>query len=176
MSQADHFRIGSNTKTFVVAVILQLVDEGKLSLDDPLSKFSLGVKVPESTEHYCSRTLRYAQRFVRSLRCAGGAKINVKPDSIWDPRKIIAWGVKQKPYFPPGAGYHYTRTNYLLLGLIIEAITKDTVGNQIRTRVITPFGLTGTSYPATMSMPDPWAHGYGLDKHRNWKTSATRCR
>jgi CubicO group peptidase (beta-lactamase class C family) len=46
LTPADHFRIGSNTKTFVVSVLLQLVDEGKLSLDDPLSRFSLGVTVP----------------------------------------------------------------------------------------------------------------------------------
>jgi D-alanyl-D-alanine carboxypeptidase len=169
MSQADHFRIGSNTKTFVVAVILQLVDEGKLSLDDPLSKFSLGVKVPNAQNITVRELCDMRSGLFEAFDAPELAKINIKPDSIWDPRKIIAWAVKQKPYFPPGAGYHYTNTNYLLLGLIVEAITKDTVGNQIRTRVITPFGLTETSYPATMSMPDPWAHGYGLDKHRNWE-------
>src|SRR5215208_5739819 len=50
LTPADHFRIGSNTKTFVISVLLQLVDEGKLSLDDPLSKFALGVSVPNA-EH-----------------------------------------------------------------------------------------------------------------------------
>ena len=47
LTAQDHFRVGSNTKTFVISVLLQLVDEGKLTLDDPLSKFSLGVKVPQ---------------------------------------------------------------------------------------------------------------------------------
>jgi D-alanyl-D-alanine carboxypeptidase len=46
MTPADHFRIGSNTKTFVVSVILQLIAEKKLSLDDPVSRFPLGVNVP----------------------------------------------------------------------------------------------------------------------------------
>lgn len=46
MTTADHFRIGSNTKTFVVSVILQLIAEKKLSLDDPVSKFALGVNIP----------------------------------------------------------------------------------------------------------------------------------
>jgi CubicO group peptidase (beta-lactamase class C family) len=44
MTRADHFRIGSNTKTFVISVLLQLVDEGKLGLDDKLSKFDLGMR------------------------------------------------------------------------------------------------------------------------------------
>ncbi|MEO9091426.1 MAG: serine hydrolase domain-containing protein, partial [Rhodanobacter sp.] len=48
LTPQDHFRIGSNTKTFVISVLLQLVDEGKLSLDDPLSKFALGVTVPNA--------------------------------------------------------------------------------------------------------------------------------
>ena len=53
--------------------------------------------------------------------------------------------MKQKPYFAPGQGYHYSNTNYLLLGLIIEKLTNDTVGNEIGKRLIVPFGLTQTS-------------------------------
>jgi D-alanyl-D-alanine carboxypeptidase len=48
MTPDDRFRIGSNTKTFVISVLLQLVDEAKLSLDDPLSRFSLGVTIPNA--------------------------------------------------------------------------------------------------------------------------------
>jgi CubicO group peptidase (beta-lactamase class C family) len=48
LTPADHFRIGSNTKTFVISVLLQLVGEKKLSLDDPLSRFSLGVTIPNA--------------------------------------------------------------------------------------------------------------------------------
>src|SRR5436190_15927970 len=48
LTPADHFRIGSNTKTFVISVLLQLVGEKKLSLDDPLSRFPLGVTIPNA--------------------------------------------------------------------------------------------------------------------------------
>jgi D-alanyl-D-alanine carboxypeptidase len=96
-------------------------------------------------------------------------RADISPDSVWDPRKLISWATKQKPYFAPGKGYHYSNTNYLLLGLIIEAVTNDSVGGQIRKRLLMPFNLTHTSYPATMSMPDPWARGYGLDKKRDWE-------
>src|SRR6202000_1856798 len=58
---------------------------------------------------------------------------------------------------------------YLLLGLIIESVTKDSVGDQISKRLLVPFKLTETSYPATQAMPEPWAHGYELDPQRNWE-------
>ena len=57
----------------------------------------------------------------------------------------------------------------MLLGLIIEHITKDNVANQIRKRLLEPFRLTQTSFPATEAMPEPWPHGYGLNKQRNWE-------
>ena len=77
--------------------------------------------------------------------------------------------MKQKPYFPPGKGYRYCNTNYLLIGMIIGNITKDTVGNQIRKRLLEPFGLTQTFYPDTEAMPSPWVHGYHLNKQGNWE-------
>ena len=60
--------------------------------------------------------------------------------------------MQQKPYFAPGKGYRYSNTNYLLIGMIIEEITKDSVGNQIRKRLLEPIGLKQTSYPETEAM------------------------
>jgi D-alanyl-D-alanine carboxypeptidase len=97
------------------------------------------------------------------------ARLNMTLPKNFNSRMLVAWAVEQKPYFPPGKGYHYSNTNYLLLGLIIEEVSKDSVGNQIHKRLLEPFGLTQTSYPETEAMPDPWAHGYGLDKQRNWQ-------
>src|SRR5579871_5386878 len=118
MSAADHFRIGSNTKTFVVSVILQLVDEGKLALDDPLSKFSLGVTVPNA-DHITVRELcNMRSGLFEAYATPEINRMHITPSTTFDPRKVIAWAVQQKPYFPPGTGYHYSNTNYLLLGLI----------------------------------------------------------
>jgi D-alanyl-D-alanine carboxypeptidase len=82
---------------------------------------------------------------------------------------VIGWAAKQKPYFAPGKGYRYSNTNYLLLGLIIEKVTGNTVGDEIEKRLIVPFKLANTSYPDTQAMPDPWAHGYGLNGKRQWE-------
>ena len=81
--------------------------------------------------------------------------MNMTPETKFDPRMIIRWAVKQKPYFPPGTGYRYSNTNYLLLGLLVEYLTKDTVADQIDKRLLKPFHLTETSYPDTQAMPEP---------------------
>ncbi len=168
LSAADHFRIGSNTKTFVISVLLQLIDEGKLRLDDPLSRFMLGVTVPNARHITIRELCQMRSGLFEAYDVPQFSRMDVKATMTFDPRTIIKWAVAQKPYFAPGTGYHYSNTNYLLLGLIIENVTKDTVGNEIRKRLIVPFRLTQTSYPSTQAMPDPWAHGYGLDKQRNW--------
>ena len=165
----DHFRVGSNTKTFVISVLLQLVDEGKLSLDDPLSRFSLGVTIPNAENITVRELCQMRSGLFEAYDVPEIDPAKVTPESKWDPRMLIEWAVKQKPYFPPGKGYRYSNTNYLLLGLIIESVTKDSVGDQISKRLLVPFHLTQTSYPATQAMPGPWAHGYGLDKDRNWE-------
>lgn len=169
LTPADHFRVGSNTKTFVVSVILQLIAEKKLSLDDPVSRFALGVDIPNGNAITVRELANMRSGLFEAYDTPQFAKLNMTVPKDFDPRTLVAWAVKQKPYFPPGKGYHYSNTNYLLLGLIIEAITKDVVGDQIRKRLLEPFGLTQTSYPQTEAMPDPWAHGYGLDKQRNWE-------
>jgi D-alanyl-D-alanine carboxypeptidase len=173
MTTADHFRIGSNTKTFVISVLLQLVDEGKLSLDDPVSKFALGVTIPNGDHITIREMCQMRSGLFEAYDTPQVLKIANAPtfsgDTKFDARTLVRWGVAQKPLFAPGTKYNYSNTNYLLLGLIIEAITRDTVGHEIEKRLIRPFGLTQTSYPDTQAMPDPWAHGYGLTPKKDWE-------
>ena len=173
LSTADHFRIGSNTKTFVVGVILQLVDEGRLKLDDPIGKFSLGVTVPNDNQITVRQLCEMRSGLVEAYDTPEINKLfdagKITGSTIMDSRTIVRWAVAQKPAFAPGTKYMYSNTNYLLLGLLIDALTHDTVGHQIEKRLIEPFGLHETSYPSTQAMPPPWAHGYGLDKNKNWE-------
>ncbi len=169
LTPADHFRMGSNTKTFVTSVLLQLVGEKKLSLDDPLSRFSLGVTIPNAEGITVRELCDMRSGLFEAYHTPQFAQLNMKVPENFDPHTLVAWAVQQKPYFAPGKGYRYTNTNYLLLGMIIEEITKDSVGNQIRKRLLEPFGLTQTSYPQTEAMPSPWVHGYHLDKQGNWE-------
>jgi D-alanyl-D-alanine carboxypeptidase len=168
LTPADHFRIGSNTKTFVISVLLQLVDEGKLHLDDPLSKFALGVTIPNAEHITISELCQMRSGLFEAYDTPEIDALKVTGEMTFDPRTLIGWAVRQKPYFAPGTAYKYSNTNYLILGLVIESATKDSVADQIRTRLLVPFELTETSYPATQAMPAPWAHGYELGKQGDW--------
>jgi D-alanyl-D-alanine carboxypeptidase len=166
---ADHFRIGSNTKTFVVSVLLQLVTEGKLALDDPLSHFQLGVSVPNARNITIRELCDMRSGLFEAFDTPQFAALNGRVPKNFNQRMLVAWAVRHKPYFAPNQGYRYSNTNYILLGLIIQAITNDSVANEIRKRLIEPFGLTQTSFPQVDTMPDPWARGYGLGKNANWQ-------
>lgn len=169
LTPADHFRIGSNTKTFVVSVILQLVQEKKLSLDDPITRFQLGISIPNAEKITVRELCNMRSGLFEAYSTPQFAQLNMKVPKNFEPHTLVAWAAQQKPYFPPGAGYHYSNTNYILLGLIIEKVTGDSVGDQIHKRFLEPLGLTQTSYPQTEAIPEPWAHGYGLDPQRNWE-------
>lgn len=166
---ADKFRIGSNTKTFVVTVLLQLADEGRLRLDDPISKFALGVRVPNGKNITIRELCEMRSGLFEAYNTPQFNAMDLTPQTRIDPRELVRWATAQKPLFAPGTRWNYSNTNYIILGLIIEALTHDTVGNEIRKRLIEPMGLTGTSFPNEPFMPKPYAHGYGLDAKQQWE-------
>ena len=166
---ADHFRIGSNTKTFVASIILQLAREGKLRLDDPLSAFNIGVAIPNGANITIRQILDMRSGLFEAYDVPELNAMDVTGSTRFDPRQVIRWAVAQKPYFAPGKGYHYSNTGYLIAGLIIEAVTHDSLKHQIEQRLLVPFKLTQTSVPTTQAMPSPWARGYGLDAKKQWE-------
>ena len=161
LHQDDHFRIASITKTFVATVALQLVDEGKLSLDDHLGQYIDGIPNGDQI------TLRQV------LGMTGGIYnfiydplISVDYDRHpllpFTPEQAIAIIRKHgQADFTPGEKFVYSDSNYILLGMIIEQVTGRTVAEEVTDRIITPLGLTGTSFPlGTSDIPQPFAHGY----------------
>jgi D-alanyl-D-alanine carboxypeptidase len=170
MQLDDKFRIGSNTKTFVVTVLLQLVDEGKLNLDDPLSKFDVGVKVPNDEKITVRELCQMRSGLFEAYNTPELDKLNITPQTRITPRELVGYAVKQPPLFAPGTKWNYCNTNYLLLGLIIEAVAHHPVEEEIRNRLLVPLGLHNTSFPTRdPNMPLPFAHGYTLEKDGRWK-------
>jgi D-alanyl-D-alanine carboxypeptidase len=70
--------------------------------------------------------------------------------------------VSHEPLFPPGATERsvYSSTNYIVAGLIVEAVTGRSIGAELRSRIFKPLRLDGTSYPTTPRIAGPHAHGY----------------
>jgi D-alanyl-D-alanine carboxypeptidase len=169
MSAGDKFRIGSNTKTFVVTVMLQLADEGKLSIDDTLNKFKLPVKVPNAG-HITLRQLAEMRSGLLNFYSLPAFQAYDKPASV--PFDVVAWmqkGLDKPALFPPGAKFNYSNTNYILLGMVIESVTHNSVASEIENRILKPLKLTNTSYPVTdPGMPPPYTHGYMLNAKGGW--------
>src|SRR4051794_11200795 len=118
----DHFRIGSVSKTFTATVILQLVDEGKLSLDETLEPYVPGI--PNGTTITIRQVLQMtAGIYDFSLDEQFAAAYDRDPTTLFTPDDVVAIVQRHGPDFAPGASLSYSDTNYILLGLVIEKLT-----------------------------------------------------
>src|SRR5437762_5565695 len=148
LPRADtHFRIASNTKTMTAAVIVLLAQEGKLSLDDPVSKYVPGVPNGDKitiTELLKMRSGLYSYDDAPEF----WAILDRDPTKVWSPAEVLAIAFKHPPYFPPGTGFHYTNTNYALLGLIAEKMDGKPLASCFQARLFGPLGLKNTLLPA----------------------------
>jgi len=156
---ADRFRIGSITKTFTATAILKLVDEGLLSLDDTLDKFVAGI--PDGDKI----TVRQLCNHTSGLFNYGededfAAALTEDPHKVWTPRELVDAAISHEPYFPPGEGWHYSNTGYILLGMIIEEVTGSSYEMVIKDHIIEPLGLSHTSVAESPQMTGQYSHGY----------------
>lgn len=161
ITTADAFRIGSVTKTFTATAVLQLVDDGKLSLDDPLQRYVSGVPNGDRA------TIRQVLNMTAGIPSYTAdpdflAAYNADPLKAFTPQDAIAIAARHPPDFPPGTDFRYSDTNYIALGLLIERVTGQPASDVIARRILTPLSLRRTSFPTTPDMPAPYAHGYLL--------------
>jgi D-alanyl-D-alanine carboxypeptidase len=157
-------RIGSITKMFTAVVVHQLVQEGKLSLDDPTSKY-----LPEDVTHgienadkatirqllgHTSGILNYTDYFdILALYKSG---TNQDQTSL----KALDWVRGKSAYFAPGTDCRYSNTNYILLGLIAEKVTGKTMKDLYQERIFTPLELKSTYYDPDIPVQRGVARGY----------------
>ncbi|MCY0930012.1 serine hydrolase [Streptomyces sp. H27-H1] len=152
-------RIGSETKTFTVTALLQLVDQGKLALDDPIGKYISGVP---NGDRITLRELAGMRSglFNYSEDPGFGAKIA----STFTPQQLLAMSFKHPVNFAPGAEFEYSNTNLILLGLLVEKMTGRPLQEVIDQDVVKAAGLSDrTLFPVGTQFPEPHAHGYTTD-------------
>jgi len=157
----DNFRIGSNTKTMTGTVLLQLVQEGLLSLNDPVSKFRQDIPNGENIKISQLMDMSSGLHNYTELKSLNQA-MDDEPLKVWQPEELLALGIAEPPYFAPGEGFHYSNTNTVLFALIAEQLTGSSIGDLIAERIFTPLGLTKTVFPAIEDdkLPDPHPNGY----------------
>jgi D-alanyl-D-alanine carboxypeptidase len=157
----DRFRIGSVTKTFLATVVLQLVGEGKLDLDDPVEQVLPG-KLRGGDGITLLQLLQQTSGLYDYL---GDQRIyrpylNGNVGYVWTPSQLLAIANEHKPRFRPGTKWEYSNTNYLVLGLIVEAVTGNPVGTELRRRVFERAGLRATTFDTKPTIAGRHMHGY----------------
>lgn len=157
----DHIRVGSNTKTWTATAILQMVDEGKLALSDPVSKYR--PDVPNGQNITIEQLLNMRSGlFNYSTTYALNRALDETPERVWTPDELLKLAFPIAPYSPPGKEFHYSNTNTVLLGLIAEQIDGKPLETILEDRIFKPLGMAETLLPARDSnaIPQPHPHGY----------------
>ena len=143
------------------AVILQLAQEGKLSLDDPVSKYVPGV--PNGDNITIAELLEMRSGLYNYTNAPEiSASMDDDPTKVWTPDELLAIAFAHPPNFPPGTAYEYNNTNYVLLGLIIEKVDGKPLAPAMQDRLFGPLGMQHTVLPASSvnTIPEPYSHGY----------------
>lgn len=162
------FRIGSYTKTFVSATVLQLVGEGRLTLDDTVDEWLPGVVRGHGNDGR-KITVRQLLQHTSGLPdyLAGMPDLFTEEGfqksrfTTVTPRQAVALAMAFEPEFAPGTGWNYSNTNYILAGMIIERVTGHRWQQEVRQRIVEPLGLRHTYTPGTdPEVPRPHAVGY----------------
>jgi D-alanyl-D-alanine carboxypeptidase len=161
MSLNDLFRIGSNTKTMTSTVILQLVEEGKLKLNDPIAKFVPGVPNGKKITIRELAEMR-SGLYSYSFDPAFNATLDTQPQKPWTPGELLKIAFSHKPNFAPNAQYEYSNTNIVLLGVVIEKLTGMKAAQAFQKRIFGPLGMKHSSLPEgrQSTIPGPHAQGY----------------
>ena len=144
LTAANRFRIGSITKMFTAAIILQLVDEKKLKLTDTLDKFF--PQIPNSQKITIGQILSHRSGIHDSI-LDKNLRTSASTDAITKD-EMLALIAKGTPDFEPDAKHSYSNSGYLLLGLILEKLTGKTYGEALKERITSKIGLQDT-YIAT---------------------------
>lgn len=161
--QADTaFRVGSNTKPIVAAVVLQLVEEGKVSLDEPLTTY-----LPEYSE-WSDITVRHLLNMRSGLKDFLGVtacllEILFAPDVAVTPDHIVQFVMDDTDngrVFPVNTDGKYSNTNYVLLGMIIEKVTGNTADYEIDERILKPLHMDNTYLDLGATDNEMLAQGY----------------
>nr|WSY54905.1 beta-lactamase family protein [Streptomyces sp. NBC_00886] len=170
-SADDRYRVGSITKTFVSTVLLQLEAEGRLSLDDTVEKWLPGVvhgNGHDGSKITLRELLNHTSGIFNYTADEDFGRTYFLKDGFFQHRydtktaaDLVAIAMSHKPDFAPGASWHYSNTNYVVAGMVIQKVTGHSYATEIRHRIIDPLKLTATSLPGTKAtVPSPSSRAY----------------
>lgn len=159
------YNIASITKPFVATIILQLEEENKLDINDPIAKYLEDVEfvrlnelhILDGKKYHDSITVKMLLNHTSGIADVftdAGTRFNISvflhPKRQYTPQKFykryFRYNLNKKPKNIPGKGYHYSDINYMLLGFIIENITGNGLHKEMRNRILEPLGMGATYF------------------------------
>jgi D-alanyl-D-alanine carboxypeptidase len=163
-------KAASITKSFIGALTLKLAEEGKLNLDDPLSKW-IDVKYLDPVKNARESTLRMCLNHTTGISDVISdngfylALLN-NPDKKWKPEELLEFVYGDEPEYAPGTDASYSNTNFIYLAMAVETATGKDQGVVLREKILGPLGLNDTWYYWHDNLPPNTAQGY-YDLHNN---------
>jgi len=162
MTSDLYFMIGSATKTYTATMVLQLVDDGLIKLDEPIGKYLPGL-VPRENEI----TIRLLLGMRSGLGDYGPNPefekfMETNPLQACTPEQLVKFSLDKTG--EPDKEFHYTNTNYILLGMLIEKVTDNSFSDEMQRRILQPLGMSHTFMLTEMKMPTPYANGYRYEE------------
>jgi CubicO group peptidase (beta-lactamase class C family) len=158
-----HFRNGALAFTYMATLLLEFVDQKKVTLDTKLSAYF--PDLPDA-QHVTLRNL--------AQMTSGYADYVYQPETIegtyrdpfrqWTPEELIRIGVSKPIEFVPGTNWGYSHTNYVILGRVLEKIAGIPIADAIRQYVLEPMGLTQTGASSTPAIPKPVLHAFSSER------------
>lgn len=155
----DRTRVGSLTKTMTATVLLQLVEDGELSLDDTIGEYVADVPNGDTA------TLRQLADMSSGIpsytaETAFTDELFADPTRAWAPEELVGFVRGKAPSFAPGDGWEYSNTNYVLLGMVIEQVTGKPMAEVFQERIFGPLAMTSTVFPGgSAAIGDPHLAG-----------------
>jgi D-alanyl-D-alanine carboxypeptidase len=159
-----HFRLGAIAIPYVIDLVLQLQDKGRLSLDDPVSRWF--PDLPNAD--------RVTLRMLASVTAGYPDWIQGNPDFLdtlhadvfrqWTTQELLDIAFGQPLICDPGECFHYAHTDFVILGRVVQAITGKPVGRLLRKRVFGPLRLRHTDISALPKIPAPVLHSYTSER------------
>lgn len=149
------YRIGSISKMFTATMIFQLIEEGKLKLNDRLANWF--PELPNAQKITIGNMLNHRSGLYNFTNDAAYWPYSTQPCAEAEMTAIFA---KQKPDFEPDEKAEYSNTNFVLLGYIIERITKKAYSEELKERIVSKIGLNDTYYGGKTNVKNNEAHSY----------------
>ena len=161
LTLADHFPIGSVTKTFTATVILRLVQQGRLTLSAPISHWVPWVQDARqiTVRMLLDMTSGIYDEYQSDSQLI--EEISGHPHRSFPPEEIVRMAVAHGPVTPPGT-FGYSSTNYVILGIIAQDITHQTIGTLITSQILQPLHLDQTSFSSSSALPSPSTLDYDI--------------